>query len=161
MMSASIVAVITRVISTQSKTTHCSRCGSSKTKLCYLKPIIEQDGSSSIIIRKYKNWNKGMCMNCYNKYISNPKHNPIHNPKRIRFKDKRFLLKQQPRIGVCNTCRAIVNQVDAQLGALCKKTDMNHFAYDSENPLKHTLEQCTSCHRHFHKNNKRRQRGGA
>jgi hypothetical protein len=144
-MSPSIVVVLTRVISTQSKTPRCSKCGSSKTKLCYRNPVVGVD-TDSIITRKYQNWCKGMCMKCYNRIISNPKHNPIGNPRRIRFKDKRYLLKESPRIGVCNTCRAVA-PFD------CKLTHMNHFAYDIRDPLRHTLEQCNSCHRRYHNKN--------
>lgn len=144
-MSNDIVVVLTAVIPLKSKTRSCSVCGSTKTKMEY--KILKKSG----IIRKYPNWCRGMCMDCYNKLISNSKHRPIDNPKRIRFKDKRVMLKQLPRVGVCCTCRAVVGQINAQLGILCRRTDMNHFQYHEDDPLKDTLEQCNPCHRRYHR----------
>jgi hypothetical protein len=59
---------------------------------------------------------------------------------RIAFKNKRPIVKFNPRIGVCNLCRAVV-------GIDCKITHMHHEQYDPENPLKHTIELCVSCHK--------------
>jgi hypothetical protein len=149
--SSSIVAVLTRLEKpTKSKIIRCNRCGATETSLSNRRKWISEDGDS-IIIRKYPNWSKGMCFKCYNKYISNPIHRPKDNPKRMHFKEKRLFLKESPRIGVCNTCRAITGQINAQRDILCKITHINHFQYDEQNPLKHTLEQCVACHRHYHK----------
>ena len=100
------------------------------------------------------NKNKWMCKKCHTKYISDPKRKPdwqqkyhkIFNPRQMYFKNKSITLKFNPRIGVCNLCRAIA-------GLDCKITHIHHEKYDQNDPLKHTIELCPRCHRMitFHK----------
>lgn len=61
-------------------------------------------------------------------------YNAIHNPRKIRFKDKRIELKDNPRTGVCNLCRRV------------GLTNMHHLQYHDDDPLKDTIELCPSCH---------------
>ena len=107
----------------------CSECGSDKTHLKF---------------GKWPNWYKYkgdfICHKCWSKLINHPKWNPIVSVKRLVFKNKRLNLKENPRIGICNYCCAVV-------GINCKKTVMHHYAeYDEDNPLKDTVELCASCH---------------
>lgn len=106
-----------------------------------------------------------VCYPCYAKYFHNPetrkRWNNISNKKwafmkperrtkyrettkaydsrRLRFGSTRIRLHRNPRIGVCNWCRA-VKPFD------CKKTDMHHEQYDLSDPVRHTIELCNSCH---------------
>ncbi len=61
------------------------------------------------------------------------------NKKRFLFLGQRLISQSVSRIGVCNFCRAIVN-FDT------KRTVLHHEYYDKQDPLKHTIELCTSCH---------------
>jgi len=108
-----------------------------------------------------------ICYPCYAKYFYNPatrkRWNEINNKKwafmkpqrRIKYRetssayDRRRLyfaplgkylrLPTNPKIGVCNWCRA-VKPFD------CKKTDMHHEQYDLSDPLHYTIELCNACH---------------
>jgi hypothetical protein len=53
-----------------------------------------------------------------------------------------------PKIGVCNGCRAVLGEVDTQTGKLCRKKgfDIHHELYDFNNVLAYTLELCPTCH---------------
>jgi len=90
---------------------------------------------------------KPWCLRCYDRIFSHPTRNPKRtkeqlrksNEKRIKFKDKIMYLSENPRIGVCNGCRAVV-PFD------CPKTDMHHEEYDELDILKNTIELCTNCH---------------
>ena len=70
--------------------------------------------------------------------INSPKYNKINNPRKIRFKDKRIILKENPRKGRCLKCGKI------------GRTNMHHQQYDESDPLKYTIELCTSCHMKIH-----------
>lgn len=81
-----------------------------------------------------------LCMLCFNRYINNPKWNPIHNrrnnKRRFYFLGKVIFHETNPRIGICSEC-----------GRTNCKTDLHHDEYDPNNPLSHTRELCSSCHR--------------
>ena len=81
-----------------------------------------------------------LCQRCHNRYVGNPKWNPIHNPKnnkrRYYFNGKVIYHEINPRKGVCDKC-----------GKVGGKTDMHHERYDPNNPLAFTIELCSSCHR--------------
>ena len=88
-----------------------------------------------------------LCNYCYNnlflqkkKNIQRRKHG--YNDRRFIICGKTIILSKDPRIGVCNWCRAVIN-ID------CKKTNLHHDQnqYDINDPLKHTIELCVSCHR--------------
>ena len=72
------------------------------------------------------------------------RHNKNSGVKRIAFKGKRLLLKEDPRIGICQLCGAV-------RGMDCKKTHMHHIKYHPDDPLKDTIEVCGKCHRRQHK----------
>jgi hypothetical protein len=89
-----------------------------------------------------------LCGLCYRRLISNPKWNPItrkkwspiNNKRRQTFKGKHVRLDHNPRIGVCNLCRAVA-------GIDCKVTNMHHEEYDDSDTLRYTIEVCVRCHR--------------
>jgi len=64
--------------------------------------------------------------------------------RRITFKGKRFMLKENPRTGICSNCNKSVNNGEI------KKTHMHHEKYDENNPLAHTIELCAGCHSKTH-----------
>jgi len=92
----------------------------------------------------HKRNNKLYCHRCYNRIFINPINNPknhiINSPKRIGYKGKQVYIEFNPRIGVCNLCRAVA-------GVDCKTTHMHHIEYNDDDPLKDTIELCASCHR--------------
>lgn len=96
-----------------------------------------------------------LCKTCNTKYITNPEWHPITNKLRIRFLSKQLYIEQNPKIGVCNWCRAVKGQINTQLDKLCKQTHMNHESYHENNILKDTIEVCSSCHRRYHENMKK------
>jgi RNase P subunit RPR2 len=57
------------------------------------------------------------------------------NSHRILFKSKRVYLKENPRKGICMNC--------GKHG----RTDIHHDRYNDD-PLKHIVELCVSCHWH-------------
>jgi hypothetical protein len=57
----------------------------------------------------------------------------------IGFQGRKVWLGFNPRIGVCNGCRAVV-PFD------CDRTEMHHEEYDPDNILSHTIEYCRGCH---------------
>ena len=75
-----------------------------------------------------------LCTKCYSKLKLHPKWNHVNNPRRILFNHKRVMLKDNPRTGICSWC--------GKQG----KTDMHHTQYDGNDPLKHAVELCVSCH---------------
>jgi hypothetical protein len=79
----------------------------------------------------YKHNEKHYCKKCNNKLFNNPK----WHPKRMWFKAKQILLKDNPRIGVCFNC-----------GRECKRTEIHHVRYHDNDPLKDTFELCVHCH---------------
>lgn len=98
----------------------------------------------------YSHWYKHngdyLCEKCHARLITNPKWNPIHdkiygpsrnkkyNPRQMMFNGKMILLKENPRKGICEWCN--------RKGL----THMHHTRYDDNDPLKHTVELCPSCH---------------
>ena len=92
-------------------------------------------GSDKTYINQWYNHNdKWHCKKCNNSLFTNPKHHPITNPRKIKFKDKFVMLKENPRKGVCCKCNKI------------GLTHIHHTEYDDNNPLKNTIELCPSCH---------------
>ena len=81
------------------------------------------------------------------KLINNPKWHHITsqkwNPRLMKFRDKHIHVKENPRIGVCNLCRAVV-------GTDCEKTSIHHLEYHDDDPLRDTIELCNSCHAKTH-----------
>src|SRR6266508_3040587 len=71
-----------------------------------------------------------LCENCNNKYFKNPQRDLAtflsYNSRIITFRNKSIFVKKSPRIGVCNWCRAVVGEVNAQTSKKCKKTAMHH-----------------------------------
>jgi len=70
----------------------------------------------------------------------NRKAHLIHNPRRLKFKGRHILLKENPRKGVCSKC-------GVKVGNGINHTQTHHFAeYDIKDPLKNTMELCPHCH---------------
>jgi len=106
----------------------CLNCGSDKTYL--------EDGKHQV----WFNYKGGyICKKCRGKLIDHPKWHPIHSPRRICFKNRSISLSENPRIGICNWCCAVV-------GVNCKRTHIHHLEYHEGDPLKDTVELCPSCH---------------
>src|ERR671925_1357891 len=102
----------------------CSNCRSTKT-------IMDKG--------KYPHWysdgNGGnFCNRCHLKLLI--------NIKRILFKDKRVLLDEPPRRGICSLCGVRVGQFNPKTGQFCKQTNMHHLQYDLTNPKNYTIEVC-------------------
>lgn len=91
-----------------------------------------------------------LCKNCNNKFFNNPKWHPIKHKERIVFRDKQKQIKENPRVGVCNWCRAVKGEINAQTDKKCNRTHMNHESYHEDNLLEDTLEVCIPCHRRYH-----------
>jgi len=89
---------------------------------------------------------KPFCHKCHAKIfkIFNPEKikelNAKYNPRKIVFKDKRILLKENPRKGICHDCGRSVSKKEIQV------TNMHHEKYDENDPLAHTVELCAACH---------------
>lgn len=118
----------------------CRICQSNKTFLrkrkkangqIYLKPDWYE------VNRKDKT---AVCTNCYNTVI-NANYIKRYVRYSIKYKGKILHLDHDPRIDVCNWCRAVV-PFDAM------NTQLHHDErrYDDNNPLRNTIELCNSCH---------------
>jgi hypothetical protein len=119
----------------KSKLKCCYFCSSTKTR--YWNKKTKTKG-----IVKEEKWRyvdgEIFCLNCYER-IFKPEVIKKRNSRRVTFGDKVLHVKENPRIGVCNICRAVV-PFD------CLKTDTHHEKYHIDNPLKDTLEVCSRCH---------------
>lgn len=62
----------------------------------------------------------------------------------VLFKDKRILLKENPRTNICSECGRQYPE------DLKHQTVMHHEHYDSDDPLEDTIELCKSCHGKLH-----------
>jgi hypothetical protein len=101
-------------------------------------------------------WHRGfigwLCHRCYVRTVLNPiwnkKRTPEiskkYNSRQLTFKGKQVYLKENPRKGVCSIC-------NSKVGEGIKNTSMHHIQYHPEDPLKDTIELCTSCHNKQHK----------
>jgi len=89
-----------------------------------------------------------LCERCENKFIKNPK----YHPRLFWFVDKQVIADEVPRVGVCSLCRAVLGEINAQTGRLCKQTHIHHWSYHTDDPLRDTLEVCNRCHTlsHWH-----------
>jgi len=96
----------------------CEKCDK---QLDYEYNILEYKRRNSISNKK---WNP----------ITNKKSHPINNPRRLSFKGKTILLKENPRKGICKKCGKV------------RLTDIHHEKYHDDDPLKDTQELCKSCH---------------
>lgn len=135
-MSVTIQKRKTKTVKTKKeKKRKCVACGSTKTRQTYYK-LKDKKGTKI----KYPQWPRSFCRNCWDKYIGNPKRSKKDAIRKIYFKTRQIYLKSSPRIEVCNSCRAVVGQINAQLDKPCKTTQMNHFAYHDDSPLKDALE---------------------
>jgi len=129
----------------------CSNCKSKTTKT-HQNTRVRIDGT---VAPPYDHWYKDgkggwHCHDCHQNLVSNVKWNPIahakYNPRRLTYKGKVVMLKEERRIGVCNLCRAIVGEIDAQVGMPCQRTNMHHLEYHDDNVLEDTIELCMRCH---------------
>jgi hypothetical protein len=129
--------------STQSKPKRiCSKCESDETYTDHRKRKNGTLGEPHYYW--FKDGNGGyLCAYCYWKYVA--------DTKKVLFKGRQLRVKESPRTGVCNWCRAVVGEINTQIDMLCKATHMNHLAYHADNPLKETIENCIFCHNRYHK----------
>ena len=104
----------------------CFSCGAS-----YTKKWVYNEGTLLVV-----------CWLCY-ECVLRKDYQAIKNRKRFRYKQEIILLKEIPRIGVCNLCRAVV-PFDT------KKTLLHHEKYDDDDKRANTLEICLSCHNKIH-----------
>ena len=124
----------------------CSNCGSDKTYIAQIrnwKPYPQW----------YKHNDNWYCQKCNSKLFHNPKYNaktnarwgPINSLRQLGWKPigRQIHVKENPRKGYCSLCPN--NIYDGS----CKRTHIHHFIYD-DNPLKHIIELCASCHRKMH-----------
>jgi ribosomal protein S27AE len=115
---------------TQSKR-FCSRCSSDKT---------------------FPNWHKDkefagfMCGKCYTRFVTNPKWKHIKYESQFNFRGKSHVSEQPIRIGVCNWCRAVKGQINAQCNKICNRTHRHHESYHEDDLLKDSIEICNKCH---------------
>ena len=119
-----------------------SNCSVTKQRSCYacgsITTYITKDG--------YEEWFKGkdgygyLCKKCY-------------HAKRLVFrllgKRKQIQLKENPRTGQCQICGLEIG--DSYINsdgkkAVVKQTQIHHFAYHADDPLKDTIELCGHCH---------------
>jgi hypothetical protein len=127
----------------------CYACGSDKTYVWKghrgekHQWIINHDIDTGVIIGYLCRW-------CFRRLIEGPNRdkNTAHlgNIRRVLFRNKVVVLKSNPKIGVCNLCRAVAGQSNAQTGKIYKTTHIHHESYHTENPLKDTIEVCPRCH---------------
>lgn len=94
-----------------------------------------------------------LCHKCYLKYINNPQHPIRHtkesNARKIRFKEKRLSLDENPRKGSCKQCGKKIGDEYINCKGMLKIvdiTDMHHIEYCDDDPLKNTEELCKQCH---------------
>jgi len=111
----------------------CSLCGRTKPN---------PNGKEQYWMRDKQQIENWLCLPCYAKKYLHPK----NNERRMKFVSKVVTLEKNPRIGVCNFCRAIIGEIDAQTSMICRLTGMHHEYYVSGNPLKGTIEACNRCH---------------
>lgn len=87
-----------------------------------------------------------LCENCYSRLFLNKSRREYQKRTgrdkwRGQILGKHISFKQEPRIGVCNYCRAV-------RGIDCKRTSLHHDdnIYDIRRPLWNTIELCSRCH---------------
>lgn len=69
------------------------------------------------------------------------------------FSDTATREKNRRRNGVCNGCRAVFGQMDAQRHKFprVKAFHLHHEGYDHDDMFMHTIELCPSCHGIYNK----------
>jgi len=120
----------------------CYACGSDKT-------YVRRDGRANWYTNKPTNL--FLCAKCYQR--ENNRSSQSHHTRRIVFrllgKGKRIQLEHNPRTGQCQFCGLEIG--DSYLNckgkkAIVKLTQIHHFAYHPDDPLKDTIELCGHCH---------------
>ncbi len=67
---------------------------------------------------------------------------------KVGYKGQIVYLDKDPRTGICNLCRAVLGEVNAQRDKTYRRGHhIHHESYHDDNPLKDTIEFCPSCHR--------------
>lgn len=108
----------------------CTNCGSNHTVIT--API---NGRKFPHHRWYRDDKRGFwCNSCYHKITDDPIKVKERNQRRMLFKNKIIHVSENPRTGVCSLC--------GKEG----RTSMHHIEYNDDDPLKHTIEICNSCH---------------
>lgn len=124
-----------------------------KCRFCGLEAKTKEDLKLFAKSKRLPHGRDNICKNCYNRerraegkyYYKNPKPNILNtNNARIKFKGKTMLLDKNPRTNICQLCgRKYPDDLPTQ-------TALHHTKYDTNDPLKHTIELCSSCHAKIH-----------
>lgn len=116
----------------------CVRCG---TEITRIRPHKLSKGEIIGYEEWYYNENGNpLCYDCYDH---------ARKKRMIRFQDERINVGIDPRTGYCSKCSN--NIFDGS----CLVTGMHHKKYDRNNPLRYTVELCSSCHAYETLGNKR------
>jgi hypothetical protein len=100
----------------------CSHCGKVATNEFELEDFP--------INRGCKDGHSTFCKDCFNK---------LYNARRMRFLGMQIVLPYNPRLGICQICGKTVEENGRQMS-------MHHDAYNPENVLDFTVEECNECH---------------
>ena len=98
----------------------------------------------ALILRVGGKYHEGHASSCSNWLGENKQRHNETMLKRITFKGKRVYLQENPRIGVCTDCGALISEKQS------RQAPMHHEHYDEKNPDEGTIERCDSCHTRFH-----------
>ena len=123
-----------------------------KCRVCGLEAHTEQDLEKFRKEKRSRYGRDNRCKTCYNsrrrkdgKYWSTTKlRSDRENPKKIGFKGKFILFKENPRTNTCSECGKKYPE------QLKRQTCLHHAIYDENHPLEHTIELCNSCHTKLH-----------
>lgn len=119
----------------------CVKCGSRTT---YTNPRgAQQWGNINGECYCYSCWDKTRAPEKIKKY------GPINGPKRMTFQYKRIVLPHVPRKGICQNCNKKVGDEYTNSNGKTlkiKRTHLHHLKYHNDDPLKDTMELCSSCH---------------
>lgn len=66
--------------------------------------------------------------------------------RRVKFRGRFIFADHILRTGVCNWCRGVLGEINAQTNKLIKRTALHHEEYDTKDPFRHTIELCDQCH---------------
>lgn len=83
--------------------------------------------------------NLNICGWCHVKVVTKSNLNRADKDPRVWYKGKQVRVASNPKIGVCNLCRAVV-PFDT------KRTHIHHEQHHEYDPIGHTLEICIVCH---------------
>lgn len=121
----------------------CVNCGSDKT-------YISNPKNRPNTYPRWYNYKDGrVCHKCRWKLIDGIKHTTNQIAWTPAGRRGRMRLKDIPRKGICDWCGKKIG--DSYIGwrnkiKTVKRTNIHHFEYHANDPLKDTVELCNSCH---------------